>query len=285
MALHSFNPELALQYGLTESVLIQHFQFWIRKNKLKQTNGFDEHTWTYSSVANLHKLFTYLTPRKIQLALERLIAKGVLLKNRYNKMGYDRTNWYCFAQEELFLSQPIEKETSAPIQRGRLMDSTSTLNRFNPAVRPIPDINTDIRTDDDDVAIAAANKIITMKKPPAAIDERRRKFKVDIDNFRFDNCNLYPISVYQKFYNHWTEVAQNGTVMRFEEQRWFSIEIRLQRFWDTISTKDRDKFWLIHYDWMRECKADHEKKGIKAIIHHATRSTQPELFKQQRYSS
>jgi hypothetical protein len=285
MALHSYNSEFA-HYGLIEAVLIQHFQFWIKRNKVKNSNGYDEHTWTYSSVAKLHdQFFSYLTPRRIQLALERLIAKGVLLKGNYNKTGYDRTNWYCFADEKKFLSQPIEKETSAPIQRSRLMDSTPTLNRFTPAVTPIPDINTDIGTDDDDVAIATANKIITMKKPPAAIDERRRKFKADIDSFRFGNSNLYPISVYEKFYNHWIELSQNGTVMRFEEQRWFSIEIRLQRFWDTISIKDRDKFWCIHFDWMREWKSDCEKKGIKAIIAHASRSTQPELFKQQRYTS
>ena len=285
MALHSYNSEYA-HYGYTEAVLIQHFLFWIKKNKERKINEHDDHTWTYSSVVNLQKIYKYLTPRRIQLALERLISKGILLKGRYNKIGYDRTNWYSFADEEMFLCQPAELEVNAPIQRGRLMDSTPALNRSNTDVEPIPYSYTDISTDE--YANPANNKIITIKKPPAtpteSIGERRCSFKDEIDKFRFKNRNLYPVEVYTRFYDHWT-ASQNGVTMRFEEKIKFVIEQRLEYFWNTISEKDRAKYWDANNDWMLYWKLQNEKKSVKAIIHHASRSTQPELFKQQRYTS
>jgi hypothetical protein len=97
--MHSFETEDAITYGVKEAVLIQYIREWTQQNK--KINPLEERTWTNISVSGLCELFPYLTHKKISSALENLVRKGVLLKSR--KPGYDRTNMYCFVEEDKFI--------------------------------------------------------------------------------------------------------------------------------------------------------------------------------------
>lgn len=100
---HCFDIDYAAQYGLIESILISNFQFWIAKNKANGENQKDGRTWTYNSVRALQELFPYLTPDKISGALNRLVEHEVLVAGVYNQRPADRTKWYAFNDESLFL--------------------------------------------------------------------------------------------------------------------------------------------------------------------------------------
>ena len=100
---HSFDVEHAKEHGFVAAVLIRHLQFWLIKNKEDKRNQHDEHTWTYSSVAALCRIFPYFGRSQIIKALNLLVDKGILAVGNYNTHPHDRTKWYTFVDEATFL--------------------------------------------------------------------------------------------------------------------------------------------------------------------------------------
>ena len=132
---HSFNVEIAKKYGILEAVLLNHLWFWIKKNKANNTNYFDGNYWTYNSKKAFSELFPYASERQIDYALKKLIDCGLVITGNYNKSSYDRTLWYAITKVGYSILQNCEMET------------TKLLNGNDEIVQPIPDINTDINTD------------------------------------------------------------------------------------------------------------------------------------------
>ena len=132
---HSFDVEIAEKYGVSEAILLQHLWFWIEKNKANEVNFYDGSYWTYNSTKAFVKLFPYMTQRQIQNTLKRLKDKGIIKTGNYNKSAYDRTLWYAFT------------ELGKSIMQKCKMENTNLSNGLHEKVTPIPDINTDINTD------------------------------------------------------------------------------------------------------------------------------------------
>jgi hypothetical protein len=127
MSYHSFDPQVAKQYGVTEAVIIQHFQFWIRHNKSNTRNQFEGRTWTYNSAKAMAEIFPYLTAKMIYGAICRLQEHRVLIKSNFNDHKYDRTSWYAFTDEGFW------------IDRQEKLDFPPRENANNQQGEPIPD--------------------------------------------------------------------------------------------------------------------------------------------------
>lgn len=132
---HSFDSELATEYGILEAILLNHIQFWIEKNKANGKNFFDGYYWTYNSTRAYHELFPYVSQRQIQTALKHLREEGILQTGNYNSDAYDRTMWYAFTLEGESIMQK-SKIHDAELQNGHGED-----------VAPIPDNKPYIYTD------------------------------------------------------------------------------------------------------------------------------------------
>ncbi len=104
---HSFDIEHARLYGIPEAVIISNLQFWITRNKANGENFRDGRTWTYNSVKAFAELFPYMTTNQIRRSLERLVEFGVLIAGNYNASTYDRTKWFAFSDESIFLNPQI----------------------------------------------------------------------------------------------------------------------------------------------------------------------------------
>lgn len=145
-----FDESLAVKYGVNEAIMISNMQFWIQKNKANKTHFYDNHYWTYNSVNAFIELFPFWTEKQIRSILEKLQEKGVLIKGNYNKNKYDKTSWYAFADEDLFLNN--NTKSSEPSRKFDLPKQANQfaqngVHPFAQMGRPIPDINTDINTD------------------------------------------------------------------------------------------------------------------------------------------
>jgi hypothetical protein len=105
---HSFDIVHAQKYGLNEAIIIHNFQFWITKNRANKTHNHDGRTWTYNSVKAFEELFPYLKYSQIRRCLESLVEQEVLVKGEYNNGPYDRTCWYAFNDESMFLDKPLD---------------------------------------------------------------------------------------------------------------------------------------------------------------------------------
>ena len=132
---HSFHIEIAKEYGLLEAIIINNLFFWIEKNKANNVNYYDGTYWTYNSIKALNELFPYASERKISYALKHLEEEGIIKTGNYNKLACDRTLWYAFAEKGISILQKC------------CFHFTKSTNGFYKSDEPIPDINTDINTD------------------------------------------------------------------------------------------------------------------------------------------
>lgn len=128
---HSFDINIAKEYGIQPAIILNHLYFWITKNKANNTNFYNENYWTYNSKKAFSELFPYMTERQIDYALRKLIDCGLVITGNYNKSSYDRTLWYAITKKGYSIIQNCEMET------------TKLSNGNNENVEPIPDINTD----------------------------------------------------------------------------------------------------------------------------------------------
>lgn len=83
-------PELAVEIGLNESILLLQLEFWIVTMGMER----DGNWWVYRSLADLRDTFPFWGRSTIWRALQELVKKGLIAIGNYNQAGYDRTGWY-----------------------------------------------------------------------------------------------------------------------------------------------------------------------------------------------
>lgn len=102
---HSFDIEVAKEYGIVEAIFIKHFQFWIAKNKANGAHQHEDRTWTYNSNKAFAELFPYLSTQSIRTALKHLTENSVMMTGNYNTNPYNKTLWYAFVDEDKWICQ------------------------------------------------------------------------------------------------------------------------------------------------------------------------------------
>lgn len=101
--MHSFDVNIAAEYGIVEAILVEHLAYWIRKNKANDKNAMDGRYWTYNSMRAYAELFSYLSEKQIRRAIQHLIQDGIVMDGNFNKSPYDHTKWYAFTDKGMGL--------------------------------------------------------------------------------------------------------------------------------------------------------------------------------------
>lgn len=124
---HSFDIDVAQEYGVHEAIFIKHFQFWISKNKANGTHLHDCRTWTYNSNKAFTELFPYMSQKTIRTTLDHLKDKGILITGNYNDNPHNRTLWYAFANEEKWICRfqqfDLPKSANANADNGKCINT------------------------------------------------------------------------------------------------------------------------------------------------------------------
>lgn len=131
---HIFDVEIAAKYGLHEAIIIKHLDYWIAKNEANNKNYYEGSYWTYNSIKAFKELFPYMTERQISYTLKHLEKEGIIKVGNFNKSAYDRTNWYTLCKNVKSILQFCK------------MEDTNMQNEFDKNDTPIPNINTNIYT-------------------------------------------------------------------------------------------------------------------------------------------
>ncbi len=143
---YSFSIEHAQQYGVNEAIMLQNFLFWIRHNAANNIHQHDGKTWTYNSKKALNKLFPFWSYDQVKGVLNSLINQGVLVTGNYNKLKFDRTLWYAFKDEHLFLGD-LEKEPgdhkNQPVGKINHSQKANSISAMGKIPHPIPDSKPD----------------------------------------------------------------------------------------------------------------------------------------------
>jgi hypothetical protein len=99
------NLALAVKYGTNESLFLTNLCFWIEKNKANKANYRDGHYWVYNTMDAWAELFPYFSKDQIRHLINKMKSQKILLVGVYNRIHYDRTQWYSVSGEvmELYL--------------------------------------------------------------------------------------------------------------------------------------------------------------------------------------
>jgi hypothetical protein len=138
---HHFKVRDAKRYGITEAVLLHNLRFWIAKNKASGKHFHKNRTWTYNSYKAFNDLFPYLSESQIKRALASLVEQGAIVKDNFNKVPYDRTNWYSLADESELPIASSKRSAGVVHHNGRVHPSERTIASLSvgDCVPPIPD--------------------------------------------------------------------------------------------------------------------------------------------------
>lgn len=152
---HSFNVAVAAEYGMLEAVLFENISYWVEKNKANDVHFHDGCYWTYNSAKAFSEMFPYVSSRTISRALHHLCDEGLLIMGDYNGSPYDKTLWYTLTPKGQDIRQdgigsktdcPADK-TDCPADKTNCLTEVSEMtNRSVKNGEPIPDINTNINT-------------------------------------------------------------------------------------------------------------------------------------------
>lgn len=99
MGNHSFDTNVAKEIGVKSAILLDNIVHWWEDNLLNGRNFREDNYWTYNSRRAYAEKFYYLTPREIQLSLEKMEKDGYILVANYNSKKYDRTLWYAITEK------------------------------------------------------------------------------------------------------------------------------------------------------------------------------------------
>ncbi len=88
--------DLAKEIGLNESIVLLQLEYLISISG----NERDGRMWTYQSLTDLHETyFPWWSLMTIQRTLKSLEKNGLIIVGNYNKLGYDRTQWFALNEE------------------------------------------------------------------------------------------------------------------------------------------------------------------------------------------
>jgi hypothetical protein len=101
--MYAFDIALASKCGIVPALLVHHFQHWIRVNKNRKANFRDGSFWTYQTYQEITDHFPFLTIDQVRRAIEKLVKLEILKKSNYNKQHGDKTIWFAFVNENIFV--------------------------------------------------------------------------------------------------------------------------------------------------------------------------------------
>lgn len=102
---HSFDIDVAMEYGVNCAIILQNLYYWVEKNRANEKHFYDGMYWTYNSVKAFEELFPYLSSKQIRSALNKLIDDGIIVDGNYNDSAYDRTKWYAVTEKGMCFFQ------------------------------------------------------------------------------------------------------------------------------------------------------------------------------------
>lgn len=171
---HFFDINDAKKYGIHEAIILQNIKHWVLFNKQNRNlkNFHEGRFWTFNSVKNFAKnVFTYFSDRQVQHAISNLKDMGALLEGCFNEKKYDSTKWYTLNDDTSKDDQSGDDNNATPstnLLTTQHQNNTPLLtklsNGINKFVKPIPDINPDIKKEGEEVSSAKPKSLCEAKE-------------------------------------------------------------------------------------------------------------------------
>lgn len=212
---HSFNVGLAVQCGVDEAIMLKNIYFWVLKNQANNKSFHENKFWTYNSAKAFEALFPYWTEHQIRRILKSLLDQELIEKGSFNKVAYDRTNWYTLTLKAYgYFTNSILLNNEMEVAKQRNGSSETT--------KPIPNINKDGKPN--------INKDKSKGKPKRFIKPTLEQIE---EYIKRENYNVNP----NKFFNHY---ESNGWKVGRNSMKSWEASIRTWHYSD-LNTKNKDE--------------------------------------------
>ncbi len=188
---YSVDVVMATKYGIEEAFLIRHLQFWIRFNKNKKSNLIDGRTWSYQTLKEIADHFPFLNERKIQYALQNLEKMEVILKGNFNKSAMDKTCWYAFVNEEIYVPS-LSEDSKKSYERQNCLSTNKIASSTNKIASSIPDTKPESKPLDDDDRVRGA-------EPPGAFEKVKNSNDIEVINTKGEKIRVSLSDIYRVF--------------------------------------------------------------------------------------
>ena len=136
---YHFDTNKAVILGVDGAIMLENIHYWVNLNKANDRNFYDGEYWTYNSKKAFAELFPFWSEKQVRRILDNLIKNGYLKTGNYNKSAYDRTLWYTLTEKAWNL-------WNFNIGPNGLINQTKQANQNDQIVQPIPNNNTDKKT-------------------------------------------------------------------------------------------------------------------------------------------
>lgn len=133
---HSFDVEIAKEYGVNCAIILKNIHFWVMKNEANEKHFHDGRYWTYNSVKAFSILFPYMGDKQIRNALTTLEKEGLLLVGNYNEDTRDRTKWYALTEKAYCICQKGNSHLSERANDNNNINNTDSKSDINTDNKP-----------------------------------------------------------------------------------------------------------------------------------------------------
>lgn len=178
---HSFDINIAQEYGIAEAIILKHLYYWVKRNALNGKNEFDGRYWTYNSIKAYSGLFPYLTEKQIRSILAKLKEKGLILIGNHNEDARDRTLWYTLTDKGMSLFEPKREIAFDQMGKSHLPSRANSFDQMGKCNNKYinnnitdTDIKPNINTDKTRAREEAPALQPIPFTPPAELDRQRR---------------------------------------------------------------------------------------------------------------
>ena len=234
---HHFNSEIAVKFGINVAIFLDQMAFWITKNRANNKHFYDGAFWTRNTAEAYTLIFPYWSSKQIRKIIADCEAFGLINIGNYNKVKYDRTQWYS-------LTEYAAKLLNIPILPNGKMEVTKKGNGSYKKVTPIP------------VADTVTN---TFKAAPAL-------FEPDKQNIAFASKHGIPIEkaldTFKKKYEGEKTQAAFCNWLKLEKE--FSTKKILN---EPVSAVNKQEFHVADPEWSKKYT---ESLNNRRIISHGS---------------
>ena len=122
-----FNPRLAVEIGLNESIVLQKIHYWIVNNERNGINYHEGRYWSFNSIKKWRDdFFPWWSVDTVKRTFKSLENKELLIVGNFNKKGYDKTKWYTINYQKLYSNHCNNSLVqNAPMEWGKMHQSIS----------------------------------------------------------------------------------------------------------------------------------------------------------------
>lgn len=187
---HSFNVDVATDFGIEKAVILHNFYFWIKENKANNRNIYKGKAYTYNTSEAFAELFPYLKARKIAELLRQMEYDG-LIESVQNK-GINRVKSYTLTDKALEYYTTVHQikeesniqENDSPSYKNTTMEDTEIQH-----CSITDNKQTNINTDNSAKAPAKEKKSLLEREPKNDIEKVE---KVYLQNYQalFNNGQM-----------------------------------------------------------------------------------------------